>query len=103
MLKTKYPHVNGLQSIVLAERFALIPQPEEFVQVLSLNGNHWIVVSTTGCPPATVNVSDSLHGTLSAVAKCLVADVLQTKSSELTLQYVDVQWQSNACDCGLFT
>ena len=72
------------------------------MQVLNLNGNHWIVVSTIGCPPAAVNVYDSLHGTVSAVAKCLVADMLQTKSSELTLQYVDVQWQSNACDCGLF-
>ena len=66
------------------------------MQVLNLNGNHWIVLSTIGCPPAAVNVYDSLHGTLSAVTKHLFADMLRTKFSELTLQHVALQWQSNA-------
>ena len=102
MLQTKYPHINGLQSVILAEKFALIPQPDEFVQILNQNGNHWILVSSIGCASATVKVYDSLHGTLSSATKCLVADMLQSKSSEITIQYVDVQWQSNTYDCGLF-
>ena len=66
--KAKYPHISGLQSLVLAEKFAFIPQPDEFVQILNVSSNHWILISTIGCPPATVNVYDSLHGTLPARA-----------------------------------
>ena len=33
MLKAKYQYINGLQSVLLAEKLALIPQPDEFLQL----------------------------------------------------------------------
>ena len=102
MLKAKYQYINGLQSVLLAEKLALIPQPDEFLQLLNDHNNHWILISTIGCPPTTVNVYDSLHGTLSPKAQRVVADLIQSQVAYVTIQYVDVQWQSNGYDCGLF-
>ena len=61
------------------------------------------MISTIGCPAATVNVYDSLHGTLPSRAQRVVADILQCQSTYITVRYPDVQWQSNSHDCGLFT
>ena len=102
LLKAQYPHISGLQSVILTEKYALIPQPDEFLQILNVNGNHWILLSTIGCPPATINVYDSLHGNLSPPAQRVVADLLQCKEANITIRYMDVQWQSNGYDCGLF-
>ena len=103
LLKAQYPHISGLQSVILAENYALIPQPDEFLQILNVSGNHWILLSTIGCPPATINVYDSLHGNLPPHAQRVVADLLQCKEANITIRlYMDVQWQSNGYDCGLF-
>ena len=84
-------------------QIAFVPQPDEFIQILNLNNNHWIVISTIGCPAATVNVYDSLHSTLPSRAQRVVADILQCQSTHITVRYPDVQWQNNSHDCGLFT
>ena len=102
MLKAKCPHISGLQSVVLAKKMALVPQPDEFLQVLNVNENHWILIYTIECPPSTVNVYDSLHGRLSSQALRVVADLIQSRAADITLRYMDVQWQSNGYDCGLF-
>ena len=102
MLKKQHPHIGGLQSVVLGEKLAFTLQTEEFVQVLNINNNHWIVISTIGCKQATVNVYDSLHGRLPSHAKCVIADLLRSQEAEITINYMDVQWQSNGYDCGLF-
>ena len=103
LLSQQYPHISGFQLVVLSEKFAFVPQPDEFIQILNLNNNHWILISTIGCPAATVNVYDSLHGTLPSRAQRLVADILQCQSTHITVRYPDTQWQSNSHDCGLFT
>ena len=100
MLSQQYPHISGFQSVVLSEKFAFVPQPDEFIQILNC---HWIVISTIGCPAATVNVYDSLHCTLPSRAQRVVADILQCQSTHITVRYPDVQWQSNSHDCGLLT
>ena len=93
LLKAKYGQVGGLQSVVLAEKYALLPQPGEFLQILNVNGNHWILISTIGCPPATVNVYDSLHGTLPSQTQQVVADILQCKAASISIRYMDAQWE----------
>ena len=51
LLKNQYPAVGSLQPPILASNLAMEPQIGEFVQVLNLHENHWIVVSTIGCQP----------------------------------------------------
>ena len=45
LLKNQHPAVGSLQPPVLASNLAMEPQIGEFVQVLNLRENHWIVVS----------------------------------------------------------
>ena len=74
MLKQQHPKVGGLQSTTLSEKFTMEPQPGKFVQVMLINGNHWITISTIGCQKSSINVFDSLHGHLPQHAQKLVAD-----------------------------
>ena len=84
----------------LADVYGMDPQPStEFVQILNVNRNHWIVISTVNCPAPTVDVHDSFDLSLSSCLKKLVADLLQSPSEEITIRYCDVQWQSGGSDC----
>ena len=68
------------------------PQPNrEFVQVLNVNRNHWIIISTINCPPSTVSVYDSFHLPLLSRVKKLAADLMQSPNKAITIQYCDVQ------------
>lgn len=102
MLRQKYPAIGGLQPPSLAQKFAMEPQTGKFVQVLNVSGNHWITISTIGCEASTLNVYDSMHGNLPTSAQRLVADLVQCQECAITVQYIDVQWQSGETDCGLF-
>ena len=102
LLKKQFPSIGSLQSPVLAANCSMQPQVTEFVQVLNTRGNHWIVISTIGCSPGSVNVFDSLHWKLSPHDKKVVACLLNSKEKEIKINYVDVQWQSGGNDCGLF-
>ena len=87
MLRHKYPAVGGLQPPSLAQNFA---------------SNHCITISTIGCKASTVNVYDSMHGNLPTSVQRLVADLVQCPECAITVQYIDVQWQSGGTDCGFF-
>ena len=102
MLKQQHPEVGGLQSTTLSEKFAMEPQSGEFVQVLLINKNHWITISTIGCKRSSINVFDSLHGYLPQHAQKLVADIMMSPDHAIEVGYIDVQWQSGASDCGIF-
>ena len=90
----------GLQATSLGEKFAMVPQTGEFVQVLNVANNHWITISTIGCEDSTVNVYESLRGYLSSRTQRLVADLVQCRNRAIKLQYCDIQWKSGANDCG---
>lgn len=101
ILKQQFPLVEGLQTTVLGESLGMNPQPGEFVQIVCVRGNHWVCVSTVGCPPSTIKVYDSLHGDLDAHTKKLVADLMQSKQQHINVCYANVQRQSGTNNCGL--
>ena len=102
LLKNTYPNVGGLQNPLLAVNFSMEPCQKEFTQILNLNKNHWITVSTIGCSTSSINVYDSMHLKLSNELKKVVADVMKSSSDEIVVKYCDVQWQKEGSDCGLF-
>ena len=77
MLWQKYPAIGGLQPPSLAQKFAMERQTGEFVQVLDISGNHWIMITKNGCEASTLNVYDSMHGNLPTSAQRLAADLVQ--------------------------
>ena len=59
-------------------------------------------MSTIGCTPSRVNIYDNLHGHVSMHTKRIIADILQSPKSSISLILNDVQVQANQDDCGLF-
>ena len=102
LLQEQYPYIGGFQNPVLAEKLAMEPQAGEFVQIVNVQSNHWICLSTIGCKPSTINIYDSLHGHMDAHTRKLIADLLQSKHRSIEVCYANVQWQSGVNDCGLF-
>ena len=83
MLKQQHPQTKGLQPPVLADHFAMSPVPNgDFVQVIQVNNDHWLALSTVGCQPSKIRVLDSLGGRLPLEGIQLVADLLQSKEKK---------------------
>ena len=60
-------------------------------------------MSTVGCSSGVVQLFDSSHHLkLSHSLKCIIADMLQASKDSIVLEYIKMQQQSGASDCGLF-
>ena len=60
LLLNKFPHISGLQSLILQHtRTFEIHREKEFIQCLNRGGNHWIIVSSIGCSRNTVKIYHS--------------------------------------------
>ncbi|KAL5503548.1 hypothetical protein EMCRGX_G010513 [Ephydatia muelleri] len=78
LLQEQHPDVAGLQSTSLQyTRTFEVHRDHPFIQCLHENGNHWI---TVGCS----------------------SDMLQASKDSIVLEYIKMQEQSGASDCGLF-
>jgi len=104
LLQQQHPNVSGLQSSTLQyTRTFDVHKDKPFVQCLHENRNHWITVSTVGCSTGVVQVYDSSqHLKLSTSLKCIIADMLQSSNDSIVVQYIKMQEQFGASDCGLF-
>ena len=52
--------------------------------------------------PDTINVYDSLNGTLTETLRQISADLMHSVGKQITVQYGNVQYQKGSQDCGLF-
>ena len=100
LLKSAYPHVQGMQDCMMSDTLNFEPPNSDFVQILNCARNPWICVSTVGCQPGRINVFDTGHIPLGT--KEAIASLLCTAKKSITLVFPDVQQQPNSCDCGLF-
>ena len=62
MLKQQHPSIDGFQSLALSQNFSMIPPQEQFVQIINVNINHWIALSTVGCQKASIKIFDCNGG-----------------------------------------
>ena len=77
---------------------------EEFVQIINVRRNHWITVSSVGCPKNSVKIYDSLpSSSLTARVKQQIASICFCEEKEITVTFANVQRQQGGGDCGLFT
>ena len=63
------------------------------LQVLFCRGGHWIVVSTMGCPPNTVNIYDSVYKDIDATTKGTLAHLLGIPETDLCVNMAQVMQQ----------
>ena len=104
LLQQQHPGISGFQSPTLRyTRTFAVHGNCEFVQCLHVSDNHWITISTVGCPANIVIVYDSFNSSrLSISIKKIVADFLHTNSNYITIKYAKIQFQKGTSDCGLF-
>ena len=101
LLKQLNPLLDGFQRTTLGpvRNFDIVTS--EFVQIPHTGKNHWVCVSSIGCPSGTVHLFDSLynHVILSEVED-QTQDMLAGNLRDLV--YVPTQQQVNGSDCGVF-
>ena len=106
LLKKQYPGTNGLHSVLAFESKNLQRGLANFVQVLNIDGNHWITVSNIGCDINHIKVYDSLYRRIpkSGRQKFLtsLAMLLNTNEQYMKIEWVDMEKQKGGHDCGLF-
>ena len=106
MLKKQYPNIKGLHATSLSQTLEMVSPPdEEFVQILNVTNNHWIALSTVGCEASTIKVFDSSGMSRSKLPNHtlkVIARLMQCNERHFTIEFVDVQQQEGADDCGLF-
>ena len=93
---------SGFQSVAVGLTMQFEIQQSKFVQEVHCDSGHWLTISTIGCGPFEVLVYDSLYSGASRCVQCQIASLLSSPSSDVMLNFVDVQRQSGTYDCGLF-
>ena len=74
----------------------------ELIQILHTGGNHWVCISSIGCPRGHVNLYDSLfHEMVKDEVEEQVISLLADDFVKLNV--VPVHQRQNGSDCGVFT
>ena len=96
-LKEQFPQVKGLEDTALVCK--ILPGS---VQVLHVNANCWITVSTLDSS-VDVTIYDSLHFILSEDAKAQLAKLLKLQKKIITVKFSSTNKQAGTDDGGVFT
>ena len=103
LLQMAFPNMKGLQPSILGEMLTFDIQKGEFIQILNVSNNHWIMTTSIGCQKGQVYVFDSLpSGDVPMRTKQQIATILCSEDKEITLRFPTVQIQQGGNDCGLF-
>ena len=73
----------------------------DFVQILHVRGNHWVCMTSIGCPPGDVIVLDSLTSPVTQELQELAISLVGPNFRRITKP--SVQTQTNGSDCGVFS
>lgn len=104
MLLTKklVPEMNGFKCTLTTKSAHCGTIKSPFVQILNVNGNHWLTVASAAEDPLTVNVYDSLNRHLSRDCIQQIETILCISKNEMKIVLHDkVLQQLNGNDCGL--
>ena len=94
-------NISGFQRPTLGPVGQFDIVTSDFVQVLHVNNNHWVCVSSINCAPGYVNLMDSLSNpVLSQEIVDLVKNLLGSRYKGIN--QLPVQQQLNMSDCGVF-
>ena len=105
LLRKQYPDQNGLKSTLhLQFKLQWSSTPDDFIQIINVNGQHWVCASNVLCSPGVVEVYDSIpsYSIGSQSLHRQLAAIIRTRERQFHVRFVDVQRQSGGSDCGLF-
>ncbi|KAK2554041.1 hypothetical protein P5673_024377, partial [Acropora cervicornis] len=61
LLRKINPNIEGVQRQTLSPVKQFDVMTAEFIQLLHVNGNQWVCMTSNGCPPGDLNLLDSLR------------------------------------------
>ncbi len=104
LLREQFPLQQGLQDTLLVEQCRTYHSgTNNFVQILYINGNHWVCTSNRFSPAGAVDVFDcSTCSRNSRTLKRQLALILQCPAASFCVRHIDVQRQNGSSECGLF-
>ncbi len=106
LLKTQFPTQNGLEdTCYLMQKGVWNSSPDDFVQIIYVNPNHWACLSNIFSEVNTIDLYDSAH-----TIPCKDGSIVKQASAilhELNLEFIQINLinvspQSGSTDCGLF-
>ena len=76
MTQSQFPLLAGLHNCLLGQNLSSPVTNEVFIQILHVEGNHWIAIEhiSSDC----VNIYDSVHSSVSTDTKLQIASMLRT-------------------------
>ena len=105
LLKQQFPDINGLiDTFKITHAQKGITLSSGSVQILHVNDNHWITISTlmsTGNDNDVI-VYDSLNSPVSHGTKMQLANLIKTSKKSLKIKIANVNIQAGIDDCGVF-
>eukprot|EP00731_Ephydatia_muelleri_P006550 Em0003g798a len=102
LLKSMYPHIQGLQEVALGMVLSYSIAKSEFIQIMNTGKHHWVTVSNINCNDEEIHVYDCASGSPTSSLLNQIASIVCTPKDMIKLTYVDVQMQQGCDDCGLF-
>ena len=99
LLRDVSEEIGGWQSVTV-DHFTGVKG--RFVQIMLVNGNHWITVSNLQCPANTVYIYDSMFSTIDNTTKEKICSIWRPATSYVHYRMLNIQHQTNSHDCGLF-
>ena len=103
LLKEKFTNINGLMdtSVIMHKDHTISVGS---VQILHVNSNHWITISTllSANSDYDVIVYDSLYFQLSQTTKVQLAKLIKTTRKKLRIKVANTNKQAGSDDCGVF-
>ena len=111
LLRNQFPHIDGLQSPLLAENDGFSPVANEAIQIHHVNGDHWVTSTSIGQEVAVYDskfsggdLSSSLTHQLALIYRPLITKEEDGEEVDAYLQVhiPPIQQQSGLADCGVF-
>ena len=96
LIKQQHPRIHGLLPTVLQGRN---PLPTGALQILHVDSNHWVAVSTFNTEAQDIIVYDPKNYSISSSTQTILAKLVNTDKPSFTVRMVK---QSGCSDCGLF-
>ena len=99
--KEPVPIFGRIVRLFIRPESVLSSNYEAFIQILHVDGNHWIAVEhvSSDC----VNIYDSVYSSVSTDTKIQIASLLHTGNQKITLKIHKVQFQDKDSDCGAYS
>ena len=102
LLKKKHPYIDGMENCVLAENNSFSIQRGEFIQIVNSTGQHWVTVTSIGCPVGKVKIYDSSYRRVLRRMRDIIMKIIHCHLTHIEVILPEMQRQPNGDDCGLF-